>query len=378
MHNQSIYFWQRIVTPHMAFLAESLAKQGWSVVYVANQQMSSDRARQGWQSPNLKEAQIKIAPDAQSVGNLVTEAPSDSIHICQGIRANGLVGVAQHFLAKRGLKQWVVMESVDDAGWTGLLKQLIYRYHFGWKRKHISGVLATGKNTSNWVVSRGVDKKKVFPFAYFLETPQLAEVDPNINGEKFRLIFVGQLIARKRVDLLINAVAALNQANLELVIIGSGPLEQNLRRHGDRLLPGRIHWKGRLPMDSVPSEIASADCLILPSRHDGWGAVVAEALMVGTPVVCSDACGAAAAVEASGVGGVFISGDLDGLTCLLRQYISKGKVSFSMRGRIQAWASALGADAGARYLGEILRYVAQGGEKPVAPWIAPEHQVALK
>ena len=43
--------------------------------------------------------------------------------------------------------------------------------------------------------------------------------------------------------------------------------------------------------------MAAADVLVLPSRFDGWGAVVNEALMVGTPVICSDRCGASDVIE---------------------------------------------------------------------------------
>jgi hypothetical protein len=69
----------------------------------------------------------------------------------------------------------------------------------------------------------------------------------------------------------------------------------------------------------VPRAMAQADCLVLPSIHDGWGAVASESLMVGTPVVCSDACGVAGVVQASGVGGVFPVKDKDVAwsTCLL-------------------------------------------------------------
>lgn len=353
----------------MAFLADAVAARGLSVVYVANQHMSANRASQGWQPPALKQAQIVIAPDVHSVEALVVSAPIDSMHICQGIRSNGLVGVAQHCLARRGLQQWVVMETVDDAGWRGFLKRLVYCYHFWRQRHHLSGVLATGKNTGSWVESRGVDERKVFPFAYFLEPPQLLEASPDRNEKKFRFLFVGQLIDRKRVDLLITAVAVVDSADIELVIIGSGALEQDLRQQGEQQLPGRVDWKGRLPMHFVANEIAAADCLVLPSRHDGWGAVVSEALIVGTRVICSDACGSSTAVQASGVGGVFASGDKESLARLLRQCFEKGKVSSGERARIKTWASALGADAGAQYLAEILRYAARRGDKPVPPWV---------
>ena len=65
------------------------------------------------------------------------------------------------------------------------------------------------------------------------------------------------------------------------------------------LLPNRVQWFGKFPMSEVAKKMADADCLVLPSLHDGWGAVVSEALIAGTPVICSDACGSAGVVEAS-------------------------------------------------------------------------------
>ena len=352
----------------MAFLADAVAAQGRPVTYVANQPMSGDRAQLGWQPPSLKYARLEIAPDLQSVEALVSNAPPDSIHICEGIRSNGLVGVAQKLLARRGLKQWVVMETVDDSGWFGFLKRPLYRYHFWRHRQNLSGILATGVNTRSWVVSRGVAEQKVFPFAYFLEAPKLFATIRTQEEKVFRILFVGQLIERKRVDLLISALAALKHENIELVVVGGGPLEQKLRQQGEQQLPGRIEWKGRLPMHLVPNEIATADCLVLPSRHDGWGAVVSEALMVGTPVICSDACGAAVAVKASGVGGVFASNYIKHLTEVLSQQVCRGKVSQSERVRLASWAEALGAQAGAQYLLSILEFTEKGGERPVPPW----------
>ena len=109
-----IYFWQRIVSPHMAGLASALAGPGCAVVYVAERQMSEDRAQQGWTSPDLGAARLELAPTAAEMQAVALSAPVDAVHICQGVRSNGLVGVAQRTLAAHRRKQWVVMETVED------------------------------------------------------------------------------------------------------------------------------------------------------------------------------------------------------------------------------------------------------------------------
>lgn len=382
------WFWQRIVTPHMAELAAALARQGSEVIYVAEQPMSADRAEQGWIVPQLPGVRLELAATAKSSATLVASAPPDSIHICQGLRGNGLVRHAQSAIKARGLRQWVVMETVDDAGWRGAIKRLEYRRLFAIWRQHLQGVLAIGHTTPAWITARGMPANRVFPFAYFLGDLDLIKgLSPPhpLAGEGlgergegteglpeqrtcFRFIFVGNFIELKRLDLLLDALRRIPDQNFELAMIGSGPLEPTLRAMAAECLPGRVHWLGRLPLNQVPAEIAKADCLVLPSRHDGWGAVVSEALMVGTPVICSATCGSAGVVRASGQGGVFNSGDRSELIEQLARAVAGGLVQEPDRVALAHWATCLGAKAGAAYLANILHFVSGIGERPAPPW----------
>ena len=184
----------------------------------------------------------------------------------------------------------------------------------------------------------------------------------------FRFLFVGQLIERKRLGVLLDCMRALAVRDFRLVVVGSGPLEGLLRALAANALPGRVDWVGSLPMEAVANEMVRADCLVLPSRHDGWGAVVSEALMVGTPVICSDACGAAGVVRVSGRGGVFARDDRKELVSLLGRALAGGPRAPAERASLADWAKCLGADAGADYLLEVLDHVDGRRERPSPPW----------
>jgi glycosyltransferase involved in cell wall biosynthesis len=136
----------------------------------------------------------------------------------------------------------------------------------------------------------------------------------------------------------------------------------------EKKLPGRVRWLGLRPIDEIPALMGDADCLVLPSRYDGWGAVVSEALMAGTPAICSDRCGAAGAVRASGWGGVFPSGNVEALADLLREAIVKGRQTLERRSALAEWGRCLGAGAGARYLDAILRRAPNEIKKIAPPW----------
>lgn len=367
---REVWIWQSIVTPHIAGLAAALASHGCKVTYVAEQTMSSDRAMLGWTMPDLGSASIKLMGSLEQARILVDESGRNAIHICQGVRANGLVQSVQNLLRNMRRKHWVIMETPEDSDWLFPLRRLVYRWKFYRMDDALEGVLAIGALTPEWLRARGVAKEKIFPFAYFLEAKKSADITRCSVpvSEAYQVAFVGRFIPKKRFDLLVRALCRVDCQGLELLVIGSGPMEAECRSLAVASLPGKVKWIGGLSIAEVSDVLASIDCLVLPSSHDGWGAVVSEALIVGTPAICSNRCGSQEAVIASGVGGVFSAEDELDLARLLEVQVSKGKVSADERLEISSWARGLSADWGAKYLLEIVHYSSHGGVRPSPPW----------
>ena len=186
------------------------------------------------------------------------------------------------------------------------------------------------------------------------------------NNIPFRFIYVGQLTKRKGVDNLINAIASTRLKKIELWIVGSGPEEKNLRTLADFVLPQKVKWFGTVPMVKIPSLMRQSDCLVLASYFDGWGAVISESLMVGTPVICSNACGASITVKASGVGSIFPVDNKKALINSLRNQYKKKKLNLKKRKQIAEWAKCLGASSGAEYLELLITNAKKNLLK--APW----------
>jgi glycosyltransferase involved in cell wall biosynthesis len=354
----------------MGALASALAERNNAVTFVANEEMSVERMKQGWEVPEMGGARVEFAKTPREVLKIVNDAPFESLHICQGLRRNGLVGLAQRTVRRMGLRHWVILETLENAGWHGLLRRFLYRGLFHQWRNHLDAVLAIGHTTPAWLIARGMPSERVFPFAYFLQQSAAGAIQTEqmARTRQFRFIFVGQLIERKRVAQLIAAVAALERSNVELWIVGTGVDETKLRRYAERVLPSQARWLGRQSMHKIPGLIQQADCLVLPSRHDGWGAVASEALMVGTPVICSDACGVAAVVSASNAGRVFEADNFGALQSALAQQLLAGPNEPTKRRALADWASCLDADAGAEYLNAIIRFKISGGPCPMSPW----------
>jgi glycosyltransferase involved in cell wall biosynthesis len=373
MPSAQVFFWQRIMTPHMGALAAKLCAHGFEVTFVSNDCLSEDRERLGWQTPDFGRAAIRMASNQREVERIVASAPDYSIHVYQGLRGNGLVGHAQRLLRSRtNIHHWAVLETVDDQGWRGIAKRAGYRRLFSRWAPVLDGILAIGRRCPRWVSERGFPSSKIYPFAYFLDVVTtdlgIQDLSSDVIKRPFRFIFVGQLIPRKRVADLLAIFASPQMAESELWIVGDGSEAPRLRLLADQLALGNVKWFGVQPISSIPQIIGEVDCLVLPSRHDGWGAVISEALLVGTPVVCSDSCGASEVVHASGAGTVVSGFDFDVWRDALYKQVMRGKWSASERRNLRNWAECISAESGARYLAMI--FEDSTSTRPNPPWQA--------
>ena len=119
----------------------------------------------------------------------------------------------------------------------------------------------------------------------------LAPVDhPAFAAGATVLLAAGRLEHQKGFDLLIEAMASLPDSRFELVILGEGPLEGDLRALARKLgLEGRVHFAGF--QKNPYAWISKADAFVLSSRFEGFPNVVLEALACSTPVIATPAPG---------------------------------------------------------------------------------------
>ncbi|SDP56978.1 Glycosyltransferase involved in cell wall bisynthesis [Ralstonia sp. 25mfcol4.1] len=101
-----------------------------------------------------------------------------------------------------------------------------------------------------------------------------------------RVVTVMRLAPPKRPDVLIQAFAAAQLPNCELVIAGDGPQRASLERLAGPLAPGRVRFAGSI--DDIPAVLASAQLFLLASDHEGFPISILEAMRAGLPVIASD------------------------------------------------------------------------------------------
>ncbi|TDV36836.1 glycosyltransferase involved in cell wall biosynthesis [Actinophytocola oryzae] len=157
-------------------------------------------------------------------------------------------------------------------------------------------------------------------------------VDPNeaaLRTGRLRLpetyvLAVGTVEPRKGLDVLVRAMARPQAPDLPLVVVGPrgwGQVDLTELAAEYGFPAERLHVLGRIDDDNLSAVLRRAAVLAVPSRAEGFGLPVLEAMAVGTPVVHSDV---PALVEVAGGTGLIVPrGDADTLAYALLEVVSE-------------------------------------------------------
>lgn len=121
---------------------------------------------------------------------------------------------------------------------------------------------------------------------------------------RIKLLTVSRLIARKRIDLLIETLDRLRKNNIdaELNIVGDGNLESQLAAQARSLgIADRVHFPGLLDYDKLPDVYRSAHLFLMASQHEGMSNAMLEALASGLPVVTTPCEGVDELIDQNGL-----------------------------------------------------------------------------
>ncbi|MDB4915538.1 MAG: glycosyl transferase group 1 [Gemmatimonadetes bacterium] len=183
-------------------------------------------------------------------------------------------GAELHWLArKHGWARWAVRAIVSQS----------------------DAVTAISTHTANQLrVVAPAAQPFVVPFG---AATSLAAADAHVphEGEQ-AFLFVGRLVARKGVDVLLAALSQLDDARL--VIVGDGAERQALEEQTRHLgIADRVKFTGYLPRTELEAYLQSCLALVLPAvtnevaGTEGLGVALIEALSYGRPVIASDVGG---------------------------------------------------------------------------------------
>ncbi|HKV72178.1 MAG TPA: glycosyltransferase [Gemmatimonadales bacterium] len=146
-----------------------------------------------------------------------------------------------------------------------------------------------------------------------------------------RILYAGNLVVGKGVDVLLRATAELKQRSgpFRVKILGEGPELPSLRALAGQLgIAGDVDWSPFVSQDRMPAEYGAATITVLPSRGraEGLGLTLVEALLAGSAVVGTPAGGIPEVIEDGRTGLLARDGDAPHLAEQLERLLRDGEL----------------------------------------------------
>lgn len=246
--------------------------------------------------------------------------------IVTGYNDLGLLRLIGH-AHKRGLPCFMFTDSnVHGDRATGLART-IKNLYVPWVVRHLTGLLPCGRRGVEYYERYGADRNRCF---YMPHEPDYAAIEAvgddkvsamraeyGLKPERKYINFTARMAQVKRPDLLIEAFARIagERPQWDLLMIGSGPLDDEMKARVPAGLKDRVVWAGfQDGMDRLAALYKLSHIYCLPSDYEPWAATVIEGCACGCAMVVSDVVGAAPEVVENGVNGQqFRSGSVDSL-----------------------------------------------------------------
>lgn len=297
------------VETHLNDLVKALINRGWEVFVLTYRPLTTDAKWKMYEKdkgveifripwlPNLFYNLIKypvleflyLLPGLFFVAPLVILVKNPSVIHVHGLVA-GLVGVFWGRIF--GKKVIISTHSIYHFPPQGLYRNFV-KWIFktadivmGLSNQAVSEIksLAPGADIRKFTYWIDLNKFKVQPIRQAQGERSKFKVKKQLGwDDKFTVLFVGRVVEEKGVNELLESVKTWNE-NINLKIIGSGPLEEEVRKAASKYK--NVEFIGIIDQNKLPLYYSGSDILIVPSVSDeGFGRVILEALACGTPII---------------------------------------------------------------------------------------------
>lgn len=172
-------------------------------------------------------------------------------------------------------------------------------------KKADSVIVVSKENKEDAVLQYQIEQEKIHVIHHGID---LERFSPGFSSEK-RILFVGRLHERKGVDRLLEAFSDVIKVmpDTKLRIVGRGEKEKDLRRLAkEKNITQAVEFTGFIEEEDLPRQYKESSLFVLPSRYEGFGIVLLEAMASGLPVLCFET-GAAKEIVRDGWNGYIVN-----------------------------------------------------------------------
>jgi len=371
MDRPQVFFWQNMPAHHQVGALEVFASRwGAPVTGVWNEDIARDRRAEGWRpSPRraLRDVFLPASGWEPQVDRLI-EAHASAIHVFSGIGAYPpTTRAAKQLLRRSDAKAALIVETLLKSKARRLPSFLKGLYHYYPVRRRIGAVMAIGTQAEACYRSLGFRADQIHPYLYQCDAPPAGE---SRSGATLRLAYLGRLAADKGLAVALAALAPLASQDWTLDIYGKGPDEAYFRKRAAFCgLADKVRFRGVIPSDEVVASLAGYDLCLLPSRYDGWGMAVSEAVQAGIPSLVSLQAGSADLVVCSGAGEAIDCDDVAGWTAALSRRLASRSTLDAEKKLARAFAPRVSPETVGNYLVEVMEHAfLKTRPRPTVPW----------
>ena len=276
--------------------------------------------------------------------------------------------LAMRYLSWRGVP-WVLWGEAPGIHARGRIGRWLRRRAQG-PLRHAAAIAAIGTRAVAAYRELVGPRVSVFNIPYhcdlarYLAIPRPRNPRAALSGVRF--LFSGQMIPRKGVDVLIRAFEQVcpRDPRTTLTLLGDGPYRTRYRRMVSAEWRDRVRFVGFRQSEDLPALFAEADVFVLPSRYDGWGVVVNEALAAGMPILATSSVGAAADLIVPGTNGFVVPpGDAGALAEAMMRFVTDPSLVDTFGARSRRMAADWTVERGAERWYELCQRVRRQGRR---------------
>jgi glycosyltransferase involved in cell wall biosynthesis len=191
---------------------------------------------------------------------------------------------------------WVYWGEAVETGGNGLFRRAARRLALFPVRRWATGFFGVGqKGVDNFRRLLRSDDRPVLRMPYFSALARFGRdrIAPR-EARPITFLYIGSFIHRKGVDLLARAFSHVvgRVPNTRMIIAGDGDTGEFFDAHLSAAAAARVVRRGFVSWQDLPDLYHEADFFVMPTRYDGWGLVIVEAMASGLPVIGSTGAGA--------------------------------------------------------------------------------------
>lgn len=158
-------------------------------------------------------------------------------------------------------------------------------------QRNLSASIVGSHYMAKHIAAHGIESSKVHTIPPFAPLPGEYNNEPVASRDDSLVLFVGQLVRGKGIDILIKALKYIT-VPCHLALIGTGTQENMFKSLSAHLgVENKISFVGSCSSDKLKEYYQKARCIVLPSRAETFGLVGPESMRYGIPAVASDVGG---------------------------------------------------------------------------------------